>query len=306
MKKKITFIANGKLRKLYKIKDLLNKYFASNFELNIIISEGHGHAIELAKQATNQQTDYLIAIGGDGTTNEVINGFLIADKEAQKNVILGLLPFGTGNDFARSLKLNNSIECLQTLINNNNIKKIDIGEVEYEHFDGLRKIRYFNNISQIGVGAETVKIVNGNPKYLGPALTFIMATLKAFLRYKHQEIKLISDNFNFSGKIVSLCFANGKYMGGGLGIAPHAEVDNGEINVVIVGNVSIFEFVKYVPKLRKLEFIVHPEVQYKSLKSCSLESTNNKKYPVEMDGEYIGFTPMKVKINPQKITFLMS
>jgi len=303
--KKITFIANGKLKKKLKIQKLLSNFFDSDFKMEILMTQKHGEAIELAKQATEQKTDYLISIGGDGTTNEVINGFLLANAEAQKNVILGLLPFGTGNDFARSLKLNNSIECLQTLINQNKIRPIDVGEVEYESFDGTRKKRYFNNVSQIGVGAETVKIVNGNPKYLGPALTFINATIKAFLRYKHQEINLVSDNFNFSGKIVSLCFANGKYMGGGLGIAPHAKIDDGELGMVVIGNVSVFEFVKYIPTLRKTQFIKHPEVQYLSIKNCYIESTNQQKYPVEMDGEYIGLTPMKVKVHYRKINFLM-
>ncbi len=305
MLKKLTFIVNGKLKHKHKIYQQINELFGNEYVIDFLFSEYHGHAIELSQKATEKETDYLIAIGGDGTTNEVINGYLIANKSHNKKVILGLLPSGTGNDFARSLKITKSIEDLHLLIKQEKYSLIDVGEVEYTDLNGQIKYRYFNNISQIGVGAQTVKYVNGSSKYLGATLTFILATIKAFLGYKHQDIILKTDNFDYQGKVVSVCFANGKYMGGGLGVAPHADVTNGKLNIVIVGKVTVFEFIKYLPTLRKLKYISHKEVHYKSATKCQLIAKNEQRYPVEMDGEYIGVTPINVNIHPQKINFLM-
>jgi YegS/Rv2252/BmrU family lipid kinase len=303
-RKKITFIANGKKDSIGVGKEILNEFFSSDFDFEIKRTAIHGQATFLAKESVQNGTDYVIAIGGDGTTNEVINGFLQADEEFRKDVIVGLIPFGSGNDFSRSVNLKSSVKYLHKLIIENKIKPIDIGEVEFNLFTGGKSTRYFNNISQIGVGAETVRLVNSSKKHLGPTLSYIFATIKALVTYKHQNIKLTSDNVNFEGKIVSLCFANGKYMGSGLGIAPHAQVDNGLLNIVIIGNVGIGEFIKYLPSLRKLKYIKIPEVRYESLTECDLISLENQDFPVEMDGEYIGTTPIHVKIHPAKINFL--
>jgi YegS/Rv2252/BmrU family lipid kinase len=303
-RKKITFIANGKKQSIGIGKEILNEFFSSDFDFEIKRTAIHGQAMHLAEEAIQTGTDFLIAIGGDGTTNEVINGFLKSPDNLRENVVVGLIPFGTGNDFSRTLKLKSSVKYLHKLIIENKIKPIDIGEVEYEKFEGGRETRYFNNVSQIGVGAETVRLVNSGKKFLGPALTYFTSTIKAFLTFKHQNIKLISDELKYDGKIVSLCFANGKFIGSGLGIAPHAIVDDGLLSVVIVGNVSVGEFVKYVPSLRKLKFINHPEVQYKTITGCELISNVNQNYPVEMDGEYVGNTPIKVKLHKGKVNFL--
>ena len=303
-RKKITFIANGKKDSIGVGKEILNEFFSSDYDFEIKRTAIHGQAIQLATESILTGTDYLIAIGGDGTTNEIINGYLQSDAEHRKNVIVGLIPFGTGNDFSRSINAKSSVKYLHKLIIENKVKPIDIGEVEYEKFSGGRAIRYFNNISQIGVGAETVRLVNAGKKRFGPTLSYISSTIKAFVTYRHQNIKLTSDSFNYEGRIVSLCFANGKYMGSGIGIAPHANVDNGLLNVVIVGNVGVGEFIKYMPSLRKLKFIKHKEVQYKSLTNCELISLDKNNFPVEMDGEYIGNTPIKVKVHPAKVNFL--
>lgn len=303
-RKKITFIANGKKDSIGIGKEILSEFFSSDYDFEIKRTAIHGQAMTLAKESVQQGTDYLIAIGGDGTTNEVINGFLQSDENKRKETIVGLIPFGSGNDFSRSVNLKSSVKYIHKLIIENKIKPIDIGEVEFQGFTGGRSKRYFNNVSQIGVGAETVRIVNSSKKRLGASLSYITGTIKAFLTYKHQEIRFQSKDFNFEGKIVSLCFANGKYIGSGLGIAPHAQVDDGLLSIVVVGDLGIGEFIKYIPSLKKAKKINRPEIQYTTAEECKIEAINFQNYPVEMDGEYVGTTPINVKILPAKINFL--
>lgn len=303
-RKRITFIANGKKDSIGIGKEILSEFFSSDYDFEIKRTAIHGQATQLAKESVQTGTDYVVAIGGDGTTNEVINGFLQADAEKRKNVIVGLIPFGTGNDYSRTVNLKSSVKYLHKLIIDNKIKPVDIGEVYFKSFEGNQSSRYFVNVSQIGVGAETVRLVNASKKRLGPTLSYFFSTIKALLKYKHQNIRFSSENLNYEGKIVSLCFAKGKFIGSGLAIAPHAEVDNSLLNIVIVGNVGVGEFIRFTPSLRKSKFVNIPEVKYDTVKECSIVSLENKEYPVEMDGEYVGTTPLNVKVHPSIINFL--
>ena len=300
--KKIVIIANAKHKKALKLKARLIDLLNNDFEITEKRTEKSGHAIELSNMAVLENADYIIAAGGDGTMNEVINGIMQAPFEKRAKMIVGLFPLGTGNDFARAAKLTQSVKELAHLINKKQYKKIDIGRVEFHNHKKEKEIRYFNNIAEIGVGAKTVEIVNESKKTLGSTPTFFMGVLKAFIGYRQQDITIKATGFNWEGKIVNVCVANGQYFGSGLGIAPEASLNDGKLSLVIVGNIRIIHFLRYLPKLRKLKKIKHPEVHYLKIDACEIDS--NQRYPLEMDGENVGFTPFSAKVIPGTINLL--
>ena len=302
--KKIAIIANGKHKKALKLKSDLSKLLPEAYSIIDKHTDNPGHATELTLDAINEGADYLIAAGGDGTMNEVINGIMQSTDEQRLKVIVGLFPLGTGNDFARTAQLTKSVKELANLIISEKYQKIDLGQVEYKTENGEPGIRYFNNIAEVGVGAKTVEIVNKSKKKLGSTLTFFLGVLQAFVGYKQQSIRIKTNDFQWVGKIVAVCIANGQYFGSGLGIAPGASLNDGKLSLVIIGNIKIVHFLWYLPKLRKLKEINHKQIHYKKIDACEIIS--QEKYPFEMDGENIGFTPFSAKVIPQAINFLKS
>ena len=300
--KRITFILNGTIPKINKIIEKLNVQFKDGFDCEYLITDKTNHAIELSENAIMQGCDYLIAVGGDGTLNEVINGYMKTPKEKRAMVKVGLIPKGTGNDFARLLGIG-KMNQLHHLISTESYSHIDIGEANYLSFDGLPTKRFYCNITDIGVGAMTVKQINTSNKFFGATLTFLFATLKAFFSYKHQQVKVSTPDFEWTGSIISVVMANGKYFGSGLGVAYEAKIDDGILNLVIVSKISVFQFLRFLPTLRKGKKVNHPNVNYFLIQSCKIEPIVES-YPIDIDGEYIGNIPLEVKINSKEVLFL--
>jgi len=301
--KTITIIANSKYKRAVRLKNDLCKLLPSGYQISHKLTEYHGHATFLAFEAINENAEIIIAAGGDGTMNEVVNGIMQASEEQRNKVVLALFPLGTGNDFARTAAFTDSVHDLVKLIEAGKSRKIDLGYVEFQNVKNEKTGRYFDNIAEIGVGAKTVDIVNKSNKILGSTLTFFISVLKAFVGYKQQSVHIITPDLQWVGKIVAVCVANGRYFGSGLGIAPAANLDSGKLNLVIVGNISTFHFLKYMPHLRKLKVIKHPEVHYLEVESVKIIS--EEKYPFEMDGEAVGYTPFTAKVIPCALSLMV-
>ncbi|MEJ2004574.1 MAG: hypothetical protein P8X57_06340 [Cyclobacteriaceae bacterium] len=167
---------------------------------------------------------------------------------------------------------------------------------------GETQSRFFINIADAGMGAEVVRKVNERSKWMGPSLTFFRAILETFLSYRNVQADIRMDKDRYQGPIRSAVFANGRYFGSGMCIAPDAKPDDGIFAVVIIGNVSIADYLKYLPRIKKGEFIDHPEVSYYTAKKIELYSPS--KLELEADGEFIGFAPVQIEIRPKTLTVL--
>ena len=300
--KQVSLIIHGESKKGKKLKEKITKFLSSDFQLTEKFTDFHDHAIELAKTEVNNGADFIISCGGDGLLNEVTNGVMLADENKRKKVIVGLFPLGTGNDFSRTAKISNSPKDLAELIKNNTNLAIDVGRVEFHDKNGNKIERFFINITDIGIGAKTVELVNKSKKILGAQLTFLISVLRSFLGYKQQQVNIKANNFEWSGKIVTVSIANGQYFGSGLGIAPEARINNGQLSLVIIGNMRIIHFLKYLPNLQKLKKVEHPEVHYQTVKWCQIDS--DEIYPIDLDGDNAGYTPLRFDLVPLAIRFL--
>jgi diacylglycerol kinase (ATP) len=300
--KTIAIIANRKHKKAVQLRDKLAMALKGSYVVYDKLTERQGHARDLALEAVNENADIIISAGGDGTLNEVINGVMMASPELREKVLVGLFPQGTGNDFARTAKIPQSFEKLVQSILDQKYTQIDLGLLEYSLADGSRQQRYYDNVAEVGVGAKAVEIVNKSKKTLGSTATFLLGVIRAFIGYKQQSVHVKTPDFQWVGKIVAVCLANGNYFGSGLGIAPGAKLNDGKLSLVIVGNIRIVHFLRYLPSLRKLKLIKHPEVRYLETESC--EISGKASYPVEMDGEGVGFTPIIATIVPSAIKFI--
>ncbi len=303
---KIGFILHGKTKGKRKLLTQLKAQFEPNHQLAIYETQHENHAAELTQQALIAHCDYIIAVGGDGTLNEVVNGYMSAGKDLKMNRCLGVLPWGTGNDFVRSLGIDRSTEQLYKLIDSKAVSEIDIGVMEFEHAEDKKYTRYFDNIADLGIGAEVVARVNGvhlRKRILGGTLVFFFTALRTFFTYKHKQITVIGDDFKWSGSILALVVANGRFFGSGLGIAPDAKINDGSFEVVIFGDLSVIDYLKHYGKIRKSKKLNLDEVNYLRTKALQIE-TDLSDVAVEADGEVSGTAPVTMRCLHRALPFL--
>ena len=278
--------------------------FRSEFQVEIRKSTLENSFQELTTNAINKGVDYLILVGGDGSVNEGVNGYFDADSELRKKVILGVYPAGSGNDFSKSLGVGNDLEQLLLLVKNDSFKKIDVGLMHFNNVDNTPGKRYFINIADIGIGGYVANKISDSKKRLGGEFTYTKALIQSFFRYKKQKVQLTSKDYNWSGKMMSICMANGKYFGSGMCIAPDAKLSDGKMQLVIIGEVSLYDYLKNIPKIKKGHKVIHKEIEYSFAEKCEIVAVDSP-CPIDMDGEYVGTTPLKAEILPSQIRMLL-
>ena len=292
---KTGFIVNGRRSIVHSFNREFGKYCKDlEGEYNVLTTSEQGHAKRLARELANDGYTHLVAVGGDGTLHEVVNGVMTSDNQGCR---IGLLPAGTANDYARTVGSQRSLIQLIKSVNLDSIQHVNLGKIVLE--DG--HIEYFINIADMGLGVDVVQRVNRSGKILGPSLTFSKAILQSFLTYKNQEVAVKTKAWSWEGKINSLVVASGKYFGSGMCIAPDASVEGDAFSVVIIGDVRIRDYLKYVGQIKKGQKIDHPEVQYKTAKYLDISSKSG----IEADGEYIGEAPKTIELLRGQLNFLV-
>lgn len=304
---KVSFILHGKISGKKNLLKEVKHLAASDYKINFYETRKARHAEDLTTNALEDGCDYLIAVGGDGTLSEVVNGYLHGGGRSKFKTILGVLPWGTGNDFVKSIGVEKSVNQLFNLIANNNVKDIDAGQIKLLKPGSRGRVRYFNNIADLGIGAEIVAQINGvhlRKKILGGPLIFFFTSLKNFLTYKHKIIRISWDGFDWEGPILSLVVANGRFFGSGIGIAPDANLSDGKFQVIIFGDLSVWDYLRNYGKMRRSEQIDHVEVQYLSSDYVKVE-TEESVISVEADGEISGQAPLEIVCLKGVLPFLI-
>lgn len=275
----------------------------SNFphaEISVLESTYSGHSRALA-EASCGSCDFMVAVGGDGTLNEVLNGCLGSSAELP---CFGVLAHGTANDMLRSLQLKGSMEELCAMIRDGRERTIDIGRVVCRDDVGAEVERHFINIADIGIGAEVVQHLNQQHHLLGSNLHYLRAVLKTFASYHKRHLSITSDNgLQWQGKTLALVAANGEFFGSGLCIAPGAALNDGQLFITLVGDASLTDFALNLRRLKKGTLLEHAEASYHHAGRLDVECVGDSA-PLEVDGEFVGFTPAAIEVLPQRIRFL--
>ncbi len=248
-----------------------------------------------ARNLADENCTHIIAAGGDGTISDVVHGILSSDNP---DVIAGQLPQGTANDWSKTWPAAPSLKQLLELIKSGVTRQSDVGCMELSNGE----LRYFLNIADLGIGAQVVERVNRRSKWMGANLTFLMSILQTFITYRNIAVTCKADKWEWKGKIKSIVVANGRYFGSGLGIAPDASPSDGLLDLVIVGDVSMADYVKYLPDLKKAKKISHPGVIYKTARSLVINAPENA--GIEADGELFGHGTVTIRILPKGIRLL--
>ena len=199
-------------------------------------TEGRGHGMELARAAAEEGRDLIVAVGGDGTLSEVVNGVMRSGRA--QSVRVGLVAQGTGGDFRRSLGLQNGLKHYLDAIACGRERTVDVGRLSYRDDDGSIKERYFLNIVSAGMGGLVDRYVEATPAWVGGSLAYYLAALRAILRCPEAQVCCRTvlaereDQRTLPARVVAVC--NGAYFGSGMHMAPMARLDDGVLEVVTV------------------------------------------------------------------------
>lgn len=292
--KKIAFIVRGNLREPDKFRSNITKYFQGEFEVFLKFTRRSEHATEIVSELMEENLDFLVGVGGDGTFSEVVNGYMMASAEKRKNTVLVAFPRGSGNDFSRSAGKIQNMEHLYLVIKRNEVLPLDLVETRFLE-NNEAKVRYYHNSFDIGLGGLVCKFMNNSGKTWGSSFTYFYNIVRSFLQFKRIPVEVTSEEVNFKGRVLLIAVNNGKYFGSGLGIAPDAELDDGKANMVIARNINILQFLLFMPTLKKAKRINISELFYHEITECKIESPI-KDCPIEMDGEVIGRVPITLKV----------
>ena len=261
------------------------------------LTDGPGDARKLTKTAIAEGACLVVCVGGDGTLNEVVNGFMESDESMRADVRLGFIPNGTGCDIVRTISIPANIEQAIEVIVAGNVRPIDVGRLFFKDHEGGNAYRYFHNVASFGLGGEVAQRVNRTSKAWGPFISFIRATLLSlFLDGKKKVSLKIDDQPEEGYRIWNVAVANGQYHGGGMWIAPDAAIDDALFNVTIIGDLSLLQVFFNLPKLYSGRIAEISKVRM--LTARKIEAVSEQNVLLDIDGEQPGVLPAVFEILP--------
>ena len=260
------------------------------------LSEGPGHLAELAREAATDGASLIVAVGGDGTLNEIVSGLLPLAERGETPPELALIARGTGRDFVRTFRIPKALDDAIAVALEGETRALDGGRVDYRAWSGEPASGYFANIASAGMSGAIAKRANETTKVLGGKVSFLAATLAVFPRWRPDEIHLTVDGEKRIARLRDVIVANGRFFGGGLKICPDASPDDGLFDVLTIGEVTNVDLVLTMPKIYRGAHLPHPRAEL--VRGRVVEVAGATPVPVELDGEQPGTTPARFSVIP--------
>ncbi len=289
---------NGRTEKIWpNIESALEKSIGS-FE--VLQTTCRGDATDLSRRILAVDTARIVAVGGDGHLNEVLNGFIENDLPVNPEARLSFVMTGTGCDFQRSLGISGKWQNAVAELKDAKVRKIDVGKVTYTAADKTQKIRYFDNIASFGLSGAVDHCLEHSRlrDYLGGSPLFLWATIKTVFTHPNQGIRFRIDD----GPEEEICsrlglLANGRYFGGAMHAAPEAELDDGLLDLLMLKEISVAKFLWHLPKIYKGTHLKIPEIFFQKVRKFTAESS--EQVILDIDGESPGYLAATFEVLPK-------
>lgn len=258
------------------------------------------HATSLTKQALREGYDLVVALGGDGLLNEVVNGFFEHGRATNPEAALGILPFATAADFIKTIGIPREFKEAVKRLDGSSSRHCDVGLISCESLTGQSITRHFINVAEFGVGADVVDRVNRTTKRFGGRTSFTWGILRTIPFYRNKTVSYsIDKGADIEERINNFVIANGRFYGAGLKPAPNAEIDDGLFDISIIGDVGLFESISSLGKLRDGTYLELPTVTSK--RGTVVAAKCSEQVLIEADGEVVGKLPATFELMPSAI-----
>jgi diacylglycerol kinase (ATP) len=272
----------GKARRL--LTRALQVFRQQNVHFEVRESQSPEHLMELARGAREEKPDLIVSAGGDGTHHYVINGLF------KSEVPLGLLPLGTGNDFAKGLGMPMDLHAAAAALVNGQIREIDLAQV-----GGA----LYGCIAGVGFDSTVTRYANDHARWLSGPLAYTWSLLRCMSEYRPQQLEIIADGESFSGEVLFAVVGNNSSYGGGIRLAPHAKLDDGILDICIVPYLSRFELLRWVRRAYRGEHLNHPRIKYLQARKITLRATSRME--LFGDGEFLQELPATIQVVPRAL-----
>jgi diacylglycerol kinase (ATP) len=289
----------GRTRRRWRqIKDVLHNHIK---EFRYEFTEKPLQAIEMTREAIKSGSELIIGVGGDGTMNEIANGFFENTRMINPKTTLGIVPSGTGCDLIKSLNipagLNDSLKIIAEAGN----ACIDVGRASFTTNEGRPEERLFLNVADFGLGGEVIREVN-RKRLERKASSYFRCLYTAFIHYKHKRLSLKLDGRELADEDYMIgAIANGRVFGKGMKISPEAKLDDGLFDVVMIKSMKMLEFLKNSLRVYRGTHLSHPKVSLMRCRRIEAVPVTGQEVLIELDGEQIGRLPATFEIIPQHL-----
>jgi YegS/Rv2252/BmrU family lipid kinase len=274
-----------------------------------VVTRRPGDATRLTRDALAAGAERIVAVGGDGTINEVVNGFFDAEgAPVATEASLGIIPFGTGGDFRKTVNLPKDLPGAARVLRQGAERRVDVGRLQFATPSGATAVRMFINIASFGISGLVDQYANSSSKALGGTISFLIATARAGLRYENQRVRLVFDGDESTAvdrTINTVAVANGRFFGGGMHIAPAAELDDGLFDVVILGDFGRAEIALHTHRLYTGTHLDLAKVAHRRARELRATPLGSEPVRLDVDGEAPGNLPATFTLVPRAVTLLV-
>jgi YegS/Rv2252/BmrU family lipid kinase len=259
---------------------------SQGLDYRVVVTGGPNHATLAARDAVEAGERFVVAMGGDGTIHEVVNGMVNDDGSIPPDQVLGVIAAGSGSDFVRTFGLPGDAEWAAGHLAGDATVPLDLGKVTYST-GGAQASRFFPNVAEAGLGGSVVARAANLPRWLGPSQYFL-AFWMALPRFRATTIRLQADDRTFEGRVHNVVVANCRYFGGGMHISPKSDASDGMLDVLVMTGPKSDAFT-LLPKVYRGSHLPHPNIV--ALRARRLHLESERPLQVEADGELLGLTP---------------
>jgi diacylglycerol kinase (ATP) len=270
-------------------------------EFKYEFTEKPSHATEITRSAIRDGTELVIGVGGDGTMNEIANGFFEGPKMINPEASLGVVPSGTGCDLTKSLHIPPGLKNALKVIAEASSVRMDVGRVRYRSNEGPEEERFFLNVADFGVGGEVVRRVNER-RLERKASSYVRCLVTTMAQYRSKKVRIRIDGQSLpDGEYLIGAIANGKIFGKGMKIAPGAELDDGLFDNILVRSMRFLEFCLHGWKLINGSHLGHPKISLVRGRTVEAVPAGDDPVLLELDGEQLGRLPATFEILPRNL-----
>jgi diacylglycerol kinase (ATP) len=259
---------------------------------------GPGDATDLAREALRSGSRFLVAVGGDGTVHEVVNGMFDGGEPIVEDAVLGVVAAGSGCDLVRTFGLPGDATRACAHLTGNNVYPFDVMRITYTTPDGARAIRYCANVAEAGLGAAVAARATRLPSVLGRGRYFV-AFWRELPGAKLAQVRVQADRKVYEGPAFQVVVGNCQFYGGGMRISPRSYPGDGILETLVFSGPKSDAFT-LLPRVYKGDHVPHPHIEEQRAK-VAVKIEADRPLSIEADGEVLGTTPASFQVVPQRI-----
>jgi len=272
---------------------------AAQGDFRAVFTTRQGEAVDIAREAARGGERMVVAVGGDGTASEVVDGLVDAGRVVEPEVLFGCIPQGTGGDLRRSLGWAATPEEAARELAVGVTVTCDVGLVEYTAHDGSARKRHFVNVSSFGVSGRVVRELARGGRLGGGKLTYTLASARALLGYRDQPVRWRVDGGEWTEeRLTALAICNGRYFGAGMMVAPTARMDDGLLDVTAWKGLGFADFLTKRRMLYDGTHVKLPNTRCLRARVVEAEPMEGAEVLLDVDGEQPGRLPARWRVLP--------